>query len=307
MELLGIDPVRVAGDIAKGLVGLALAPLEQTAVLRRERRKVWSCPGRLHIEAHGVHGPRGKQVAVRVESALENHPGVLWARVNAPSARVIVAVEEPAPPTKDLVELVRRAESEPATEDERLVEDELHHPADGLKGTRLLPTLAADAAGLGLAAITRIAPWAPIPGELGALIAAVDLHPELRELAAGRLQGRERADTATSVVAALVHGLSSRSEGTSLDIAQRVQQWREVKAHERAWCAAEADLSPPHPPPTPGARSGRPGPRGAGAAVRPRSARPRRRPGDPCRRRRRSASPRSPRSWAACWPAATPW
>ncbi|WP_342787159.1 HAD-IC family P-type ATPase [Saccharothrix saharensis] len=242
MNLLGIDPVRAAGGIAKGLVGLVLAPLEQTAVLSRERRRVWSCPGRLHIEAHGVHGPRGKQVAGRVERALEDHPGVLWARVNAPSARVIVAVEDPAPATKDLVELVRRAEAEPATEDERLVEDELHHPADGLKGTRLLPTLAADAAGLALAAITRIAPWAPVPGELGALIAAVDLHPKLRELVAGRFQGRERADTATSVVAALVHGLASRSEGTVLDIAQRVQQWREVKAHERAWCAAEADL-----------------------------------------------------------------
>ncbi|MEV1118405.1 cation-transporting P-type ATPase [Actinosynnema sp. NPDC049800] len=242
MELLGIDPVRVAGGLAKGLVGLALAPLEQTAVLRRDRRKVWSCPGRLHIEAHGVHGPRGKQVAGRVERALEGHPGVRWARVNAPSARVIIAVEDPAPPTDDLIALVRRAEAEPATEDERLVEDELHHPADGLKGTRLLPTLAADAVGLALAAITKIAPWAPVPGELGALIAAVDLHPRLRELAAGRLQGRERADTATSVVAALVHGLASRSEGTLLDIAQRVQQWREVNAHEKAWCAAEADL-----------------------------------------------------------------
>ncbi|MCC8246127.1 cation-translocating P-type ATPase [Saccharothrix luteola] len=242
MELLGIDPVRVAGGLAKGLLGLALAPLEQTAVLRRDRRKVWSCPGRLHIEAHGVHGTRGKQVAGRIERALEGHPDVRWARVNAPSARVIIAVDDPAPPTEDLVALVRRAEAEPATEDERLVEDELHHPADGLKGTRLLPTLAADAAGLALAAITKIAPWAPVPGELGALIAAVDLHPRLRELAAGRLQGRERADTATSVVAALVQGLASRSEGTLLDIAQRVQQWREVKAHEKAWCAAEGDL-----------------------------------------------------------------
>ncbi|WP_158845990.1 cation-translocating P-type ATPase [Saccharothrix deserti] len=242
MELLGIDPLRTAGGIAKGLVGLALAPLEQTPVLRRDRRKVWSCPGRLHIEAHGVHGPRGKQVAGRIERTLENHPGVLWARVNAPSARVIVAVEDPAPPTSDLLALVRRAEAEPATEDERLVEDELHHPADGLKGTRLLSTLAADAAGLALAAVTKIAPWAPLPGELVALIGAVDLHPRLRELAAGRLQGRERADTATSMLAALIRGLASRSEGTVLDIAQRVQQWREAKAYEQAWCAAEAGL-----------------------------------------------------------------
>ncbi|MBB5802680.1 calcium-translocating P-type ATPase [Saccharothrix ecbatanensis] len=240
MELLGIDPVRVAGGLAKGLIGLALAPLEQTA-LRQDRRKVWSCPGRLYIEAHGVHGPRGKQVSERIERALESHPGVLWARVNAPSARVIVAVEG-KPPTSELVALVRRAEAEPATEDERLVEDELHHPADGLQGTRLLPALAADVAGLALAAITKIAPWAPLPGELAALIAAVDLHPKLRELAAGRLQGRERADTATSIAAALVQGLASRSESTLLDIAQRVQQWREVKAHEEAWCAAEGDL-----------------------------------------------------------------
>ncbi|MFD1152658.1 haloacid dehalogenase, partial [Saccharothrix hoggarensis] len=249
MGLLGIDPVRAAGGIAnaaggiaKGLIGLALAPLEQTAVLRRDRRKVWSCPGRLHIEAHGVHGPRGRQVAGRIERAVEGHPGVLWARVNAPSARVIVAVEDPAPPTSELVALVRKAEAEPVTEDERLVEDELHHPADGLKGTRLLSTLAADTVGLALAAVTKVAPWAPLPGELGALVAAVDLHPKLRELAAGRLQGRERADTATSVVAALVQGLASRGEGTLLDLAQRVQQWREVKAHEQAWCAAESGL-----------------------------------------------------------------
>ncbi|WP_433260301.1 HAD-IC family P-type ATPase [Actinosynnema sp. CS-041913] len=246
MELLGIDPARAAGGIAKGLVGLALAPLERTgladAVLRRDRRNVWSCPGRLHIEAHGVHGPRGRQVADRIERALEGRPGVVWARVNAPSSRVIIAVADPAPPTAELVGVVRRAEAEPATEDERLVEDELHHPADGLKGTRLMSTLAADAAGLVLAAITKVAPWAPLPGELAALTAAVDLHPRLRELAAGRFQGRERADSATSVLAALVHGLASHSDGTLLDIAQRVQQWREVKAHERAWCAAEAGL-----------------------------------------------------------------
>ncbi|MFE2754764.1 HAD-IC family P-type ATPase [Actinosynnema sp. NPDC059335] len=242
MELLGIDPVRAAGGIAKGLVGLALAPLEQAAVLGRDRRRVWSCPGRLHIEAHGVHGPRGGQVAERVERVLEDHPGVRWARVNAPSARVIVAVTDPAPPTEELVALVRQAEAEPDTEDERLVEDELHHPADGLKGTRLLPTLAVDAAGLALAAVTRLVPWAPLPAEPAAVIGAVDLHPGLRDRAAGRLRGRERADTATSVLAAIAHGLASRSQSTLLDVAQRVEQWREVRAHERAWCAAEADL-----------------------------------------------------------------
>ncbi|WP_147455084.1 cation-translocating P-type ATPase [Saccharothrix australiensis] len=238
--------MRVADGVAKGLVGLALVPFERTGLvdvlLRRDRRNVWSCPGRLHIEAHGVHGPRGRRVADRIEHLLQEHPGVRWARVNAPSSRVIIEVADPPPDTAALVALVRRAEAEPATEDERLVEDELHHPADGLRGTRLVSTLAADALGLALAALTKIAPWAPLPTEVAALVAAVDLHPRLRELAAGRFQGRERADSATSVLAAVVHGLASHSDGTLLDIAQRVQQWREVKAHERAWCAAEADL-----------------------------------------------------------------
>ncbi|WP_228122725.1 cation-translocating P-type ATPase [Saccharothrix syringae] len=224
----------------RGLVRLALTPPERAA--HRDRRNAWSCPGRLHVEVHGVHGPRGGLVAERVERLLEGHGGVRWARVNAPSARVVVAVTDPPPPTEELVELVRRAEADPATDEERLVEDELHHPADGVRGTRLLPTLAADAAGLALAAVTRVAPWAPVPAELTALVSAVDLHPGLRALVAGRFRGRERADSATSILAALVHGLASRGEGTLLDLAQRVQQWREVRAHERAWCGAEDGL-----------------------------------------------------------------
>ncbi|WP_158887044.1 cation-translocating P-type ATPase [Amycolatopsis anabasis] len=212
------------------------------APVSRARRNVWSCPGRLHIEAHGVHGPGGRKVAARIERALEARPGVLWARVNAPSSRVIVAVGDRPPRRAELIRVVERAEAEPADPEERAAEDELHHPADGARGTRLAPTLAGDLAGLGLSLLTKLLPWAPLPAELAALPSVVDHHPRLRELAARRAGGHERADSATSITGAFAHGLASRSESTLLDTAQRVEQWREARAHERAWCAAEAGL-----------------------------------------------------------------
>ncbi|OLZ49626.1 HAD-IC family P-type ATPase [Amycolatopsis keratiniphila] len=244
VDVLGVafpKPSRTLGRVARGLAGLALLPLEGIPG-RGPRRAVWSCPGRLYIETHGVKGPEGARVARRVERALAEIPGVRWAQVNAPTSRVVVAVEDPGPRRLELIRAVERAESEPASEAERVEEDELHHPADGTTATRLPSTLAADAAGLMLSVATKIMPWAPLPTEVAALASLVDLHPRLRDLADRKLRGRERADSATSIGAALVHGLAARSEGTVLDIMLRGTQWREAKAHQRAWCEAESSL-----------------------------------------------------------------
>ncbi|HEV2781600.1 MAG TPA: heavy metal-associated domain-containing protein, partial [Actinophytocola sp.] len=230
-------PVDTIGRLGRGLAGLAL-----TSLPGRPRRLVWSCPGRIYIEAHGVHGPGGERVARRIERALEGRRGVLWARVNAPSSRVIVGVGKPAPRQSELIDVIARAEAEPATPEEHAAEDELHHPADGAVHTRLLPTIMIDAFGLVLATINKIAPWAPLPSEVAALTALIDLHPRLRELAAGRMGGSERADSATSMAAAVLHGLAARGEGTALDIVQRATQWREARAQEQAWCRREAEL-----------------------------------------------------------------
>ncbi|ANN17707.1 haloacid dehalogenase [Amycolatopsis orientalis] len=244
VDVLGVPfpkPMRTAARVARGLAGLALVPFEGIPG-RGPRRAVWSCPGRLYIETHGVKGPDGARVARRVERALTEIPGVRWAQVNAPTSRVVVAVGEPAPRRLDLVRAVERAEAEPSCEAERIEEDELHHPADGAKATRLPSTLAADVAGLVLSAASKIMPWAPLPTEVAALASVVDLHPKLRALADRKLRGHERADSATSIGAALAHGLAARSEGTVLDIMVRGTQWREAKAHKRAWCEAESRL-----------------------------------------------------------------
>ena len=240
MRILNVrvpGPLSTAGAVlgmVRGAAGLVLGP---------GRRRTWSCPGRLHIEAHGVHAAGGQLVARRIERELEKEPGVRWARVNAPSSRVIVEVEDPAPEPAALVAVVERAEKMPEEAEEQAAEEELHHPADGVRGTRLLPTLAGHAAGLGLSAITKVLPWAPLPDEIAALPTVIDLHPKLRALAATRSGSHERADSATSIAAALGQGLASGGgEGTMLDAAQRIEQWREARAHEKAWCESENKL-----------------------------------------------------------------
>jgi calcium-translocating P-type ATPase len=243
MDVLGVafpDPLTSVGRLAKGLGGVAFTSLERLAG-GRSRRAVWTCPGRVYVEAHGVHGPTGASVARRIERALAKQPGVRWARVNAPTSRVIIAVDDPPPRKSALAAVVARAETEPDDE-EKIAEDELHHPADGTTGTRLKSTVAVDAVGMVLALVNKIAPWAPLPVEAAGLLSAINMHPDLRRFAGERLGGHEKADSVLSMATAVVHGLAARGEGTALDVATRAAQWREARAHERAWCRAEAGL-----------------------------------------------------------------
>jgi calcium-translocating P-type ATPase len=243
MDVLGVpfpDPLTTVGRLARGLGGVAFTSLERLAG-GRERRAVWSCEGRVHIEAHGVHGPAGAPVARRIERALLRHPGVVWAKVNAPTSRVVVGVGDPPPRKSELVRVVARAEEEPDP-DEKMVEDGLHHPADGTTGTRLRSTVAVDVAGMVLALVNKIAPWAPLPTEAAGLLSALNMHPDVRRLAGEQVGGHEKADSLLSMATALTHGLAARGEGTMLDVAMRAAQWWEARAHERTWCAVEANL-----------------------------------------------------------------
>ncbi|GAA0537519.1 hypothetical protein GCM10011581_44350 [Saccharopolyspora subtropica] len=94
MSLLPV-PEPLAGGVAAGVRGAAdLVGM----LLGVRRRGVWSRPGRAYIEVRGVEGPRGAVVARLVERTLASHPGVVWARVNAPSERVVVQLASPPPP-----------------------------------------------------------------------------------------------------------------------------------------------------------------------------------------------------------------
>ncbi|MEO3775840.1 cation-translocating P-type ATPase [Micromonospora sp. B11E3] len=230
---------RLLGDASR-TAGSAATRLAHAAGLTR--RRVRSRDGRHHIEVHGVCQQGGDQLARQVEAALERMPGVAWARVNAPSGRVVVAVEPPEPRLRDLIATVARAEQ--ACEHEPNPEiPPPHPPEEGPRTPRTLGGLASDALGLTISAAMRILPLTPVPGEVAGLLGAVDLHPKLHALADRGLRADPRADVLFPLAEAVVQGLTGGWAGIVLDGAQRVVQWGEAHAQLAAWTKAEPRLT----------------------------------------------------------------
>ncbi|MFI6359235.1 HAD-IC family P-type ATPase [Streptomyces sp. NPDC050743] len=247
-------PLPLPAPISRGLgagvtTGVRAAADVAAMLLRLDRRDVWSRSGRRHIEVRGVRGPRGMWVGRSVERALEEHPGVLWARVNAAAERVVVELASPPPPQRELIEIIARAEADAAAgtaEPEAFDEwcPQPHHPGEGPRRRSALPVLAADIAGLLLTVAARLSPWTPLPAEVGALANAALCHPGLRRLATSALAGHERTESVLPVLNAMIQGVATRGGGLVLDVVQRVAQWREANAALEAWSLAEPRLVP---------------------------------------------------------------
>ncbi|MDO3705515.1 cation-translocating P-type ATPase [Micromonospora sp. C28SCA-DRY-2] len=229
----------VVGEATR-TVGSAATRLARLAGLTS--RRVWSRPGRHHIEVHGVCQDGGDLLARQVEAALERMPGVEWARVNAPSGRVVVAVGTPPPKLRDLIATVARTERTCPHEPDPEIPPP-HPPEEGPRTPRTLGALASDALGLTISAATRILPFTPIPGEVAGLLGAVDLHPKLHALADRGLRADPRADLIFPFAEAVVQGLTGGWAGIVLDGAQRVVQWGEARAQLAAWGKAEPRLT----------------------------------------------------------------
>ncbi|MFF3247033.1 HAD-IC family P-type ATPase [Streptomyces sp. NPDC002870] len=212
------------------------------SLLEGRRREVWWGPGRCYITVSGVHGPGGEAVTRRVEGALEQHLGVLWARVNAPMERVIIAVDSPPPSESELVALVEQAEGDHAADAEAFDEwqPEPHHPAEGPPFPSV-PALGADTLGLALVTLRRLAPWFGLPPEIAGGIDAVRYHPRLRHLVED-VGGGEQAEPLLPVVGALVQGVATGGGGLALDVLQRLAVWREASAERTAWRESEPRL-----------------------------------------------------------------
>ncbi|MBM0229396.1 HAD-IC family P-type ATPase [Micromonospora sp. ATA51] len=239
-DLAGRTPVPAAvADTARG-VGDVAARLARVAGLTR--RRVWSRDGRHHIEVHGVCQDGGDRLARQVEQTLERMPGVAWARVNAPSGRVVVAVEEPKPQLRDLITTIARTERVcPHEPDPEVAPPQ--PPEEGPRTPRTLGALASDALGLTISAATRILPFTPVPGEVAGFLTAVDLHPKLHALADRGLRADPRAQLLFPLAEAVAQGLAGGWTGIVLDGVQRVVQWGEARAQLAAWSKAEPRLT----------------------------------------------------------------
>src|SRR5690606_40156587 len=143
-----------------------------------------------------------------------------------------------------LAAIAEQAERAPSSPEEMAAEDGAQHPADGLRGTRLVPTLLVDAAGVVMSLFTRIAPWAPLPPEIATLLSLSEHHPVLKERLARGARSENRADSFASMLGAVSQGLAAGNESILLDVVQRAGQWREARALERAWWDVERSVVP---------------------------------------------------------------
>lgn len=186
-------------------------------------RSTWRYPGRIHLELlrRPVH-------EAEIESRLQAVPGVLWARVNVPLGRAIVALDDPPAETGELMRALDEAE---AKGESRV----LGEPPPGL-------VLAADVGGIVATGVEWLVRRTPLPAEAAGLLSLVDNLPRLREAIDDAIP-LPALKTWLPVASAAVQGLAPGMTGLAVDLAQRVVQVREGRAADEAWGAAQESLT----------------------------------------------------------------
>jgi cation-transporting ATPase I len=224
-------PARVALEVAQvvsGAVGGARHP-----------RDARVATDRVSIVVAGVQRADAREFREALCAAVQALPGVVWAVVNAPLQRLVIGVAEPAPSRAQLLALVESIQAaHPMDADSGETPEP---PDDERPRTRAVTALAADAAGLALATVGRVARWTPGSAELASVITVIDTQPKLRAIAE-RALGRAHADTVIAVANAVAQGLAQGTVGLGLDTAVRIGQLAEVRAREAAWRSRQARL-----------------------------------------------------------------
>ncbi|WP_265737681.1 cation-translocating P-type ATPase [Peterkaempfera bronchialis] len=234
--------------VHEALVGLPADIAEAAAVLvdvgkHRTRRRVWSRPGRAHIEVRGLtgHGDRHQRLVRGLTTVLRETEGVRWAAVNAVLGQVVVDVEEDGVDLDQLLELVERVELEHGTSTEPFAGTRPYPPFESAPATLAKTSLAADCLGLAVAAVRQVTPLPALPPMLRVPVVVADAQPRVRRLLEARL-GRAHADMLLGVSNAAVHSLTMGVAPLALDAVQRLLQLSEIRSRQAVWQLREAEL-----------------------------------------------------------------
>jgi calcium-translocating P-type ATPase len=250
--------VALLSDVASALLApgrLAGAVLPSPGKLREvlgqgrvEGRRACVRDDRAIIEVRGGRRPDAAGFGDRLARALEEMPGVTWARLNAPLEHVFVGLkaDEP-PPLSALVSVISQLEHEylsrPEPEGPPVTGQDGADgsPVDGAAVERAALALAANSAGLVMSAAGAGLRLLRLPAELASAATVIDSQPRLR----GALEaaaGRPATDLGLAVVSALTQGLARSRAGLTVDLLHRAGRLSEVLAARGAWCARESEL-----------------------------------------------------------------
>ncbi len=225
-------PVAAARSMVNGLGG--------------SPRQVWSVPGRAQLQVRGLTGLAGAAVAAAVRESAAAVDGVVWARVDMVTGRLVVRFDAARVTVAGLVAAVERAE-ERAAAGERFSHEDAGWPGDPGPVRQEAMSLAAAAAGLVAAAAGRVVRLPALPGGAAAGVAILDYQPRLRRVLESRL-GPAGADLALAVSTAAVQGLSQGVPSLLVDTGQRAQSYLAARARRDCFTDLEADLCGPQRP-----------------------------------------------------------
>lgn len=208
------------------------------------RRHCWRGNGRAWIEVRGLSGAPDGRLGPAVLEAILAHPGVASAKLNHPLSRVVVDLDDPDTSLSDLCRIVEESENRcaPTYDADQTVTASASLPGDGLVlATRAL-TVAANAAGLGVALFGRATRLPRLPVTIAASITFFDYQPWLRRRLEDRIGG-PATDTVMTLVQATSQTLSQSPTSLSLGLTMQSLKVAECRAEARAWEQHEPELA----------------------------------------------------------------
>jgi cation-transporting ATPase I len=256
---------KTASSVAKSSAEIAAIPLREAARalsgdLSSETlsRHCWRGESRAWIEVRGLDGTGDGELGRVVLDAIRAHPNVASASLNYPLSRVVVSTSDPDTSLRDLCRIVEAAESRcRASKYESAFAGSL--PGDGdVLATRAL-TVAANAAGLGIALTGRALRLPRLPVAIAAGVTFFDYQPWLRRLLDDRI-GTPAADTVMTLVMAASQTLSQSPTSLTVGLTMQSLKAAECQAEARVWERHEPELAryADQPPTYPSSRPPRP-------------------------------------------------
>ena len=242
---------KTAGSVAEAGFNIATMPLREGARalsgdLSRETlsRHCWRGENRAWIEVRGLTGAGGGELGPTVLDAVRAHPGVTSAKLNYPLSRVVVEISDQNTSLSELCRVVDDAEKccSPCQDPEAPTSSPASLPGDGVVLATRAVTVAATAAGLGIALTGRMLRWGRLPNPVVASVTFFDYQPRLRRLLEDRIGG-PATDTVMTLVLAATQTLGQSPTSLALGLTVQSLKAAECRAEARAWRGHEPQLA----------------------------------------------------------------
>ncbi len=208
----------------------------------RRRRRVWSSPGRAHIEIRGGRRAGADGFTRHLLHALESLDPVQWAEVNAVTGRVVVAFDPDGADLDDLLDAVEGVEKAHDLHNERFSHERPEHPGDVEPLRRNAIALGADLFGLGVSTFGQLLSLTPLPTELAALVSLAESEPRIRRFLDHHL-GPAASEVGLGVANAFGQAFSQGPTGLLVDMVNRGTVIGELRSQRELWRAREPALA----------------------------------------------------------------